>query len=290
MHIILMAVLTVLIAGTHGISAADQPRLVLALKPDKNPEAMSVERADLGRVLSQTLGRQVEVIIPISAAIISTGFANGTIDASHLSATDFAKDAMSGDGPARIARAVQVGGLTTYSSVWVTLSDKPYTSVRDLASRPVAFASRTSTSGCIVPLYHLQQLSLIAPGGGPADFFGAGNVFYGTGYVSAVDRVLDGSAEAAAVSDYVLSGTKYLKPEQQARLRVLATQGPVPTHVLAVRRNLARPDADALVSAIANIEPGLRDRVFGGPLIQVDEQAHLAPIRAALQAVQSMKL
>jgi len=274
------------------LTAADQPSLVLALKPDKDPEAMMAERGELARLLGAALARPVSVIVPTSAAVISTGISNGTIDAAHVASTDFAKEAVDPGKapPARVALAVQVKGKTSYSSVWLTLTAKPYSGIKDLAGKPVAFASRTSTSGCIVPLFDLQSQGLIGAGGSPADFFGAGNVFYGTGYVSAVERVLDGSAEAAAVSDYVFAGDKHLKPEQKARLKVLASQGPVPTHVLAVRTALPASDAAALVAALQALDPGLRDRVFGGPLVVVDEQAHLAPIRAALAAVKAMKL
>ncbi len=274
------------------LRAVDQPRLVIALKPDKNPEAMAAERGELARLIGAAVGRQVEVIVPTSAAVISTGLANGTIDAAHIASTDFAKESIdaSRPAPARIALAVQVKGRTDYRSVWLTLADKPYTGIAQLAGKPVAFASRTSTSGCIVPLYDLQQQGLIRAGGSPADFFGSGNVYYGTGYVSAVERVLDGSAEAAAVSDYVFEGDKHLKPGQKARLKVLASQGPVPTHVLALRADLPPAEGAALTKAIASLEAGLRDRVFGGPLVVVDEQTHLAPIRAALAAVKAMKL
>lgn len=287
----MVRLLAVLLLAT-ALCAAEQPKLVLALKPDKNPEAMAAERGELSRLLGAALGRSVEVIVPTSAAVISTGLANGTIDAAHVASTDLAKEAPEAGkpAPARIALAVQVKGKTSYSSVWLTLADKPYAAVKELAGKPVAFASRTSTSGCIVPLYDLQQQGLIAAGGSPADFFGAGNVFYGTGYVSAVERVLDGSAEACAVSDYVFEGDKHLKPEQKARLKVLASQGPVPTHVLAVRSALPTPEAQALADAVAALEADLRDRVFGGPLVAVDETAHLAPIRAALAAVKAMKL
>jgi phosphate/phosphite/phosphonate ABC transporter binding protein len=281
-----------LILLAAALTAVDQPRLVIALKPDKNPEAMAAERGELSRLLAAALGRSVEVIVPTSAAVISTGLANGTIDAAHVASTDIAKESLdpTKPAPARVALAVQLHGKTSYSSIWLTLADKPYTGIAQLAGKPVAFASRTSTSGCIVPLYDLQQKDLIKAGGSPADFFGSGNVFYGTGYVSAVERVLDGSAEAAAVSDYVFAGGKHLTPEQKARLRILASQGPVPTHVLVIRTALPVTEGAALAKAIAGLEGGLRDRVFGGALVEVDEQAHLAPIRAALAAVKAMKL
>ncbi len=287
-----MTRLLALILLVTSLIAADQPKLVLALKPDKNPEVMTAERGELSRLLGAATGRPVEVIVPTSAAVIATGLANGTIDAAHVASTDFAKEALNPAAPsaARIALAVQVKGQTSYRSIWLTRAGKPYSGIAQLAGKPVAFASRTSTSGCIIPLFDLQQRGLLAAGGSPADFFGVGNVFYGTGYVSAVERVLDGSAEAAAVSDYVYEGDKHLTAEQKSRLMVIATQGPVPTHVLAVRRALPAAEADALVAALSGLEANLRDRVFGGPLVVVDEQAHMAPIRAALAAVKAMKL
>ncbi len=287
-----MAKLLILTLFAALLAGADPPKLVIALKPDKNPEAMAGERGELSRLLGIAMGRQVEIIVPTSAAVISTGIANGTIDAAHVAATDVAKESLDPGrpAPARIALAVQVKGMTSYRSVWLTLADKPYAQVAQLAGKPVAFASRTSTSGCIVPLYDLQQQGLIRAGGSPAEFFGEGHVFYGTGYVSAVERVLDGSAEAAAVSDYVFEGDKHLKPEQKSRLKVLASQGPVPTHVLIIRTALPTSDGVALAKCMASLDPMLRDRVFGGPLVEVDEQAHLAPIRAALHAVKAMKL
>ncbi|MGB8464158.1 MAG: PhnD/SsuA/transferrin family substrate-binding protein, partial [Terrimicrobiaceae bacterium] len=64
------------------------PKVVLALKPDKDPDAMVAEREQLSKYLSSRLGRPVEVIIPLSAAVILEGLTNGTIDLAYLSATD----------------------------------------------------------------------------------------------------------------------------------------------------------------------------------------------------------
>jgi len=284
-----LACLSVLVLG-H-VTAADANTLVLALKPDKNPEAMAVERRDLGTALAATLGRPVEVIVPLSDAVINEGLANGTIDCGWLSATDVAK--LPSPRAASILLAAQVKGSTTYRSVWLSLVDKPYTAIADLRGKPVAFAKKTSTSGCIVPLWDLGQRNLIVAGSSPESFFGVGNCWYGTGYVSAVERVLSGEAEAAAVSDYVIEGANHLTPEQKAKLKIIATQGPVPTHVLAVRNTLDPAQRTALRSALIRLgteaQP-LRDRVFGGPFVEVDEATHLAPISAALAFVKGLTL
>ena len=61
--------------------------LRIALKPDKNPDRMVEEKSRLEEHLSARLGLPVEVIVPLSSAVITEGFANGTIDLGYLSST-----------------------------------------------------------------------------------------------------------------------------------------------------------------------------------------------------------
>jgi phosphonate transport system substrate-binding protein len=283
-------ILSSLLAVAATASAADLglTKVIIALKPDKNPEAMSAERTALTTALGTALGVPVEAIIPTSAAVLNEGMANGTIDLGWLSATDVAK--LPAPRPVAVLLVAQLKGRTTYDSVWLARADRPYTSIADLKDKPVAFASKTSTSGGTVPLNDLVEKGLVDPAAGPEGYFGRGNVWFGTGYVSAVERVLSGDSEAAAVSDYVFLGDKHLTPEQKSQLKVIATQGPVPTHVLAVRSALTAAQRASLAGAMGTLDAGLRDKIFGGPLVAVDEAQHLAPIAKALDTVQRMKL
>jgi phosphonate transport system substrate-binding protein len=197
-----MKVFAVLFALTLGLApavpmrAADSvsiAKLVVALKPDKNPEQMLLERKSLQEFLSSRVGKPVEVIVPLSSAVILEGFSNGTIDIGYLSATDMinAQKAKA----AEILLAGEIEGRNFYQSYWLALKEKPYQAIADLKGKPVAFASKTSTSGYVVPMFDLKQKGLLTKPDAE-QFFGNGNVFYGTGYVSAVERVLSGQAEA----------------------------------------------------------------------------------------------
>jgi phosphonate transport system substrate-binding protein len=269
-----------------GESANDKTaqKLVVALKPDKNPDQMMQERASLEKYLREKLNRPVQVIIPLSAAVINEGFANGTIDLGYLSATDLinAKDA-------ELLLAGEIGGKTTYKSYWLALKEKPYRTVEDLRGKPVAFASKTSTSGFVIPLWDLRRKNLVSERADPEEFFGQGNVFYGTGYVSAVERVLNGEAEAAAASYYVLDEDKHLSAEQRARLKKVAEQGDVPTHIISVRKSLPAAEKENLKKAVLSLNEGggeaLRDKLFTSKLVETDEGKHLAPLREALSVV-----
>lgn len=259
-------------------------KVVIALKPDKNPDQMMQERESLQKFLGEKLGRPVGVIIPLSAAVINEGFANGTIDIGYLSATDLinAKDA-------ELLLVGEINGQTTYKSYWLALKEKPYEKVEDLRGKPIAFSSKTSTSGFIIPLWDLRRKNLISDKNDPEEFFGKGNIFYGTGYVSAVERVLNGDAEAAAVSYYVLDENKHLSDEQRAKLKKVAEQGDVPTHIIAVRKSLSAEEKAKLKKAILTLNDGgneqLRDKLFTSKLVETEQEKHLAPLREALSVV-----
>ncbi len=290
--ILAMALAGTALAADASTAAAELSlqKVVIALKPDKNPDKMQAEKANLERHLSAKLRRPVEVIVPLSAAVILEGFQNGTIDLGYLSGTDAvqAQDRKAGE----VLLAGRIKGRTFYESYWLALKDKPYTSVEDLRGKPIAFASKTSTSGFLVPVWDLHKKGLITPEGGPEAFFGKGNVYYGVGYVSAVQRVLDGQAEAAAVSDYVFDGDKHLTPEQRASLKKVATQGPVPTHTICARVSLTDADKAALKQALLDMNtenPKLRDEVFTSELVVVNPQEHLRSVREALVLVKGVK-
>jgi phosphonate transport system substrate-binding protein len=264
-------------------------KIVVALKPDKNPDAMLEEKKALEKFLATQLQRPAEIKIPLSSAVILEGLANGTIDLGYLSATDMIN--ARNRGLADVLLAGEIEGNPWYQSYWVTLKDKPYTKVADLRGKPIAFSSKTSTSGYVIPLWDLHQQGFVSTNGNAEEFFGPGNVWFGSGYVSAIERVLSGDAEAAAVSYYVLDKDQHLTVEQRAKLKKLAAQGPVPTHVIAVRASLGEPERQALRQALEALnEPAqqaLRDRVFTSKLVRVDAEKHLASLRAALRLAQS---
>ncbi len=272
--------------GSTPAAEISSEKVIVALKPDKDPDRMLAERQALARVLGEKLGKPVEVIVPTSAAVILEGMKNGTIDLSWVSATEMvtARDA----GAADLLLAGEINGQPYYESYWVSLKEKPYTSVTDLKGQPVAFSSRTSTSGLLIPLVDLQKRGLIGDDGNPETFFGQGNVWYGIGYVSAIERVLSGEAEAAAVSYYVLDEDKYLTAEQKSRLKKVVAQGPVPTHVIAVSTKVSAADREILKSALLGLSESdkeISDGIFSGDFVEVNADAHLAPVETALELI-----
>ena len=264
-------------------------KLVIALKANKNPEKMLAEKEALEQFLSAKLSREVEVLIPTDSSVVVESFRNGTLDLGYLSSTDAARNL--DQETASVLLIHLKNGLPNYSSVWLSLKDKKYQDIEQLKGQPVAFASRSSTSGYLIPVWDLFNRGLVGPHTSLTDFFSL--TLYGTGYVSAVEKVLNGEVEAAAVSDYVFAGdNKYLNDSQKSRLRIVQKQGPVPSHTICARSTLSDSDRIILKYALLAMNqenPTLRDQVFNGELTEVHQEEHLRVTREAIEVQKSLK-
>ena len=264
-------------------------KVIIALKANKSPEKMLAEKQELEKFLVNKLKREVEVIIPTESATVVESFRNGTLDLGYLSSTDAARNL--DQETASILLVHLKNGQPHYQSVWLTLKDKLYKSINDLKNKPVAFASRSSTSGYLIPTLDQFKRGLVGENRSLTDFFS--QTIYGNGYVSAVEKVLSGEVEAAAVSDYVFSGdNKYLTDEQKDQLKVLQTQGPVPAHTLCIRSSISESDRKIFETVFLQFNqdaPSLRDRIFNGELIVVDQDEHLKVTRDALDFQKKLK-
>jgi len=264
-------------------------KLVIALKANKDPASMLAEKEDLETYLAEKLNREVEVIIPTDSGVVVESFRNGTLDLGYLSSTDAARNVS--QDTAGILLVHLKNGKPHYKSIWLSKKDKPYQSITELKNKPVAFASRSSTSGFLIPTWDLVQQGLVGPEIALTDYFS--QTIYGNGYVSAVEKVLSGEVEAAAVSDYVYKGdNKYLSDAQKAQLKIVQEQGPVPAHTLCVRASISESDKKFLQDTLLEMNQEnaeLRDRIFNGELVTVDEDEHLKVTREALAVQKTLK-
>ena len=250
---------------------------------------MLAEKEDLEIYLAEKLNREVEVIIPTDSGVVVESFRNGTLDLGYLSSTDAARNVS--QDTAGILLVHLKNGKPHYQSIWLSKKDKPYQSITELKNKPVAFASRSSTSGFLIPTWDLVQQGLVGPEIALTDYFS--QTIYGNGYVSAVEKVLSGEVEAAAVSDYVYKGdNKYLSDAQKAQLKIVQEQGPVPAHTLCVRASISESDKKFLQDTLLEMNQEnaeLRDRIFNGELVTVDEDEHLKVTREALAVQKTLK-
>lgn len=160
-------------------------------------------------------------------------------------------------------------GETAYSAAVVTREDSAIRSLADLKSVRAGWVDPWSAAGYVVPRIELAKRGIL-----PADGFRT-ETFYGS-HREALLALARGDCDVAAVYASAWSGLDDLA------VRVLATFGPIPTDVLAVRRNLAPREHERVIEAFratcADDEGrALVRAVFGGDQLREDlAEGHVA--------------
>ncbi|MEM6749139.1 MAG: phosphate/phosphite/phosphonate ABC transporter substrate-binding protein [Planctomycetota bacterium] len=271
-------------------------KLVFVFQKQKDPDSLAAAAERVSQRLSQRLGVPVEVVVPAGYSASVQALISEQADVAYVSSLPFLLARR--DGGARLILAEQrpdTQGVqrTDYDSLIVVRKDSPLQTMADLkaaaSESTFCFTSPTSTSGFVFAMLRLARDGVIAPGQTPDAAFE--QVQYGGGYAQALRQVVNGAADACAVSYYTVEGPRadvYLTAEERDQLRVLARTPGVPTHIVCVRKGL--PDAwagkvrDALLE-LSQQEPDLLADVYGtSSFVTVEEDQHVA---AAIDAVQA---
>lgn len=272
-------------AGGDAPAAAGPPvPLVFAFQPQENPDALSPDARRLAEHLSQVLGTPTEVFLPTSYATVVEALRAGHAHVAYLSGWPYLTAHR--EAGAELLVAEERRGAPYYQSQWYVRADGDIASLADLRGRSVAFPSPTSTSGYLFPIASLVEAGLLATGEDPKGFFR--EVVFAGGYQQALQALANGSVEAAAASDYAFE--MYLDEAQRAQVRVLAQQGPVPTHGIAVRGDLPPEWKERIRDALLglNDEPNraLLRSVYGAEkLVPRSHEEHVAALERALRLV-----
>jgi phosphonate transport system substrate-binding protein len=174
---------------------------------------------------------------------------------------------------------------TDYDSVFVVAKDSPLNTmsdlVRDSKSLRMVFTSPTSTSGYVFAYSRLVDEKLLEPRQDPKAVFKS--VSFGGSYTKAIEEVLAGRGDVAAVSYYVVEGPEaeaYLSPEQRSKTRILARTPGVPTHLISARAGLSMELKNKVKAALLRLsteKPELLEDVYGtARFVEVEESTHLA--------------
>jgi phosphonate transport system substrate-binding protein len=287
------------LAALPAVVVAEQPALTLVFQKQKDPATLQASADRVAELLSREMGRKVNVVIPGEYSASVAALNSGKADAAYVSALPFLLAKRDGGARlllAEVRRDDQGVDRTDYDSIFVARVDSPLNSFDDLKAGAkdtrIVFTSPTSTSGYIVPLARLIRENILAAGQDPKAIFKQSA--FGGGYTQALQQVIDGRADVAAVSDYTLLGPKadvYLPAEQRSKLKVIARTPGVPTHLICTRGGLDEPTRNALKAALLKLsqnEPGLLADVYGATkFAEVDEAAH---VKGAVEAIQATGL
>jgi phosphonate transport system substrate-binding protein len=243
------------------------------------PEAKKV--AD---IIAAETGFDVEPMVPTSNAAIIKGMHSDEIQLAYLPAWAFLKAHHTAD--AQLLVVEERDGSPSFDSHWYVRADGKIDKLADLEGKKVAFTVPTSAGGFLFPYSKLISDGIVKQGEDLNEFFKS--VVFAGGYAPALKSLVEGKADAAAATDFAVK--QYLSEEDQKKVRVLSTQGPVPTHCFGVRAEVPLDAQTKLKEALLTLNKPenqkLLEKVYGAQkLVARSHGDHLMGLQEAQETV-----
>ena len=303
----LLLAAALLLAGCATPPALDQAgtaapaKVVLAIQPTDNADAIMEKATEMERFLEARMKEDgveadVEIIVPLTSTGVVEALRFGHADAALMSAWPATMASKRAGAEVVLAemREVAIGAESQvapyYYSYYVVLKDSPYQTLDDVKGRKAAYPSSTSTSGYVFPVAKLVQegLVMVAAGGeaDPRQHFG--QVQFAGGYAQAWEALRAGQVDVAVTAGDI---NAKLYGEVRNGTRVIAEQGPVPSHGVVFAKDFAgTPEGDALKSALLDLKGEHKDlmrKLVSGIFVEFKEtttEEHVAGLAGALNA------
>ena len=291
--------------GVEGGAApvvAEPAKIVLAIQPTDNADVIQNKAPEMERFLEARMKEHgveadVEIYVPLSTVGVVEALRFGHADAAMMSAWPMVLANTKAGAEVALAeqREIIIGTEPQvqpyYYSYYVVLEDSPYQTLAELKGKSVAYTSPASTSGYIFPVAKLVEDGLIpAPAAGkeadPAAHFG--KVHMAGGYGQAWEALKAGQVDVAVLAgdinaklyNEVLNGT-----------RIVATQGPVPSHGVVYAKDFQGSAAsEALTKAFLDMKGDQKDlmrKLVSGIFVEFKETTtaeHTAGLAGAISA------
>jgi phosphonate transport system substrate-binding protein len=275
------------------LAQTPQQQSVTVIFPSRSDSTDLQTKANaVAAFLSKEIGMPVEALVGDDTAAVEALRGNKA-DVAFLSSRPALKAEQLANARLYLAEVRPTySGKYTYNSVFVVPKEsslKTLTSgkatLEQLRGKKMAFTSPTSGSGFIFPVGEMVKQKLVPSRDRLDSFFG--QVSYGGNYSKALQAVLRGQADVAAVSEYALNAP-YITEAEKNQLRVLYKIPGVPAHGVAIDDDVPTATREKIIAAMLKLnEPKnnqmLRSLYNSTELVKVNHEAHLKPIREALK-------
>ena len=276
------------VATSSEFSLSNPSELVLVFQKQNDPVSVKKSADAVGAYLEKELGVKVSVRVPSDYSASVQALVSKKADFAYTSSLPFLLARR--DGGASIVLAEQRTDVfgkqrTEYDSVLVVDKNSPVNSLDDVLADSkkirLMFTSPTSTSGYLFPYATFVKRGLLQAKQDPREVFQT--VGFAGSYTQALEEVIAGRADVAAVSFYTVEGDSaatYLSPEKLKSLKIIARIPGVPTHVLSARSGLSPElikDFKEAVLKLSVEHPEIFTDVYGtASFVEVSENDHVS--------------
>lgn len=247
------------------------PALRLAVVPKGQANLQPELYAPLLQLVQQRAGVPAQLVPVASYGAVVEGLLAGTLDMAELGPASYAmlQQRSGGQGFAPFAvLSNQRDQPTRYHALLVVRASSVATTLQALHGSRLALVDPASTSGALLPRQALQQRT-----GYPVEQFFRRVAYSGT-HDRALDAVLSGQADVAAVSSNRLQARLAQGSIQPDQLRVLWQSPALAPDPFVLRTALCAPLQQALRLAFLTPSPALQ------PLLQAQGAAAVLPAHA----------
>ncbi len=234
----------------------DVDTITIGFIPVEKADELTPKAQALEQFLENKLGVDVELVVPTNYETIIEGMRFGHIDAAFMD-TGPAWITHQRTGAEAVLAELVAGKVNYQATVWALAENDSINSLEDTVGKRVAFTSITGSSGFVRPMgtlvteghIKIEGDDIVALQSALAENFES--YTFAGGYKAALQLLLNGNVDVAFGSD--IAPKKYLNLEDQAKLRQVATIGPVPSHVFMVSADMSESTRDALVDALIEL-------------------------------------
>lgn len=218
---------------------AEKPVVYFGLIPLYTPHSMYERFQPLMDYLSVNTPYRFKMRLAKDYKGIVTLLEEGSIDIALLGGVSYTI-AKSKAELIPLVKPLNPQGKPFYKSVIITREDKDINGLSDLKGRSFAFASRWSTSGAVVPLYHLYTHGI--------GLQGLHNYFHLRYHDSVAREVLKGNYDAGAVIDTIAYSYK------DKGLKFVFISDPIPELVIVVQKGAPQALIDSVKKSLLNLD------------------------------------
>jgi len=223
----------------------DPARLRLALLPDENASTIVQNAQPLRAHLSQSLGRDVQVLVTTDYSSMIEAMRFGRIEIAYFGPFSYVLAKSRAEGIEPFAVGVERGS-PTYRSIIIATAGGPVQKLEDVRGHPVAFGDQASTSSHLVPRATILRRTGLA---GERDF----RVVH-VGTHDAVARTVEaGRAPAGALSEPIFQSLLARNIIRRDRLVDVAFSDPIPNYPMVMQGDLAPTLKQAIRDAFLNL-------------------------------------
>ncbi len=275
------------------LSAEKRSKLVIAIQPTSTPQQLESQAKELEAFLEKRLNKEVEIFFPTSYAGVIEALRFGHAHAAFMGSWPALMAKSRGQVEVVLAEIREVmidqdkKEAPFYFSSWVVLKNSPYTNLSELKGKKAAFPSPISSSGYVAPLAKLVERGFLSREEGvvdPKEFFG--EVLFAGGYAQAWEALKAGQVDVTVIAGDV---PEMLYRQVLENTRILEKQGPIPSHVIVVKKDLDVALRDQLVKAFLELNSeeyrGLMRQFVSGIFVRFEPatEEHLRPLEEMLR-------